>query len=188
MIPLKAVAGGLAVAVFTPQAVLSEDLHIVTTAWSQMVQFDLPEGFVPAYEQAQNGFYIMELVPKGETVDNWSQMITLTALQEQTGGGLGYANDLANQYQGACPQSYSFDQFDLPATEGATPAVAGYLRCGDLGGYSEAMVFFTFDGVADAYSLQWAERGPAVAGPTPYQPADWSARLDYLATVRFIAP
>jgi hypothetical protein len=50
----------------------------VTPIFSQLVALTYPSGFRPAFENATSVFYIQEAVPVGETVEKWSQMITLT--------------------------------------------------------------------------------------------------------------
>jgi hypothetical protein len=53
----------------------------ITPVFSQLVAFSLPAGVVTVSENAQNGLYMREAIPKGETVSNWTQMLTLSGLK-----------------------------------------------------------------------------------------------------------
>lgn len=50
----------------------------ISPIFGQLVVVNLPKGFVPASEKVKEDFYIREAVPKGESVQTWRQMITLT--------------------------------------------------------------------------------------------------------------
>lgn len=47
--------------------------------YERVLTFDVLPGFLPAYENVNGDFYIMQFVPDGETVEDWTQMITITA-------------------------------------------------------------------------------------------------------------
>ena len=49
----------------------------ITTVYSQIIQHNLPKGWVPVFENATPGHYILEFTPKGESKENWSQMFTI---------------------------------------------------------------------------------------------------------------
>src|SRR3954471_11264879 len=51
---------------------------VVTPVYSQLVRFSFPAGFTPAYQNDTGSYYIQESVLEGQTVQKWSQMITLT--------------------------------------------------------------------------------------------------------------
>src|ERR1700688_4368236 len=77
----------------------------------QIVAFSFPKGFVPSYEQARGPSYIQESVPGGETVENWSQMITVTgahgaAMNPQVTPDR-VAGSLVIGYRKACPSTFS---------------------------------------------------------------------------------
>ena len=57
----------------------------ISPVFHQLVAFSLPPDFKSrnaAYEQANGFFYIREHVPQGESVDHWTQMITLTGTKD----------------------------------------------------------------------------------------------------------
>lgn len=62
--------------------------------------------FVPAFKDAKNGQTIVEFVPKGETVNAWSRMITLQTLP--LGPGMtenSFMVSWTRRYTAACPRA-----------------------------------------------------------------------------------
>lgn len=161
----------------------------VAPVFGQVVLFPLPDGFVPAWEQANADGYVNESVPQGETVEAWSQMVTLTGSRGLWGADpRAIVESVAAGYAAACPGSFASDELGAPAVPGARATAAAWLACGDAGGRSEAMVILVMTGAQDAYTLQWAARGPA-GGRPGYDAAAWDARLALLAgTARLCEP
>ncbi len=166
--------------------VLAEGTIVVSPIYSQLVAFATPPGFVAGFENESKGFYILELVPKGESVEAWTQMITITGGKGQAAGlsVTDAAGVLAEGYQGACPRSFTALKLPSPGIKGALATFAGYMGCGNAGGQSEAMVFVVVQGTSEVYTLQWAEHGPAKdAAPDP-DPSVWQPRADMLGLTR----
>lgn len=168
-------------------AATAETATIIAPVFAQLVTAPLPEGFVPAYEDGNATGYLNEAVLKGETLENWSQMITLTGAKGMAIGdapttALGFAEFVAESYFQACPNSIEAETLDAPAVPGAREVFAGYLSCGTLGDrdMSESMVFLVLVGAEDIYSLQWAERGAASATFIAFQDEVWLDRLAQL--------
>ena len=167
-------------------AAAAKDIIAVAPVYGQLVAFAAPAGFAAVDEADQNGSYILELVPQGESVTAWTQMLTLTGLKggaaSQT--ALEFATSLATGYQSACPDSFSARNLPAPKIKGATEVFSGYLGCGNVDGHSEQMVFVVLKGATDLYTVQWAARGLAEAAPiTPDVPV-WMPRADALALTR----
>ena len=166
----------------TPLA--AQSVTTVTPVFDQLVAYDLPAGFAPVFEDGNATGYIHESVPPGESVQDWSQMITLTGA---AGAGSmtaeAVAQSIAANYAAACPDSLSAVALGEVAVPGAAQAQAVYLGCGTVAGAerSEQMVMLIAIGSSDAYTLQWAERSPALAGPPAFDPALWGPRVDTLA-------
>lgn len=165
----------------------AESSLIIAPVFAQLVTAPLPQGFVSAYENASDTGYLNEAVPDGETVQEWSQMITLTgakgmALGDQPTDALGFAEYLAESYNQACPGSMSAAALKAAPVPGVRDMFAGYLSCGTLTGtdMSESMVFLVLVGAEDIYTLQWAEHGPASATPIAFAGAAWLDRLEQL--------
>lgn len=177
----------LPVALIAAGPVAAQTSTIVAPVFAQLVTGPLPDGFVPAFEDGTQTGYLNESVPRGETVDDWSQMVTLTgaqglALGDAPTDAAGFAEFLADSYHQACPESLSLASFDIAPLPGAQDSFAGYLGCGTLGtsAMSEQMVFVVMVGTEDIYTLQWAAHGPASAAPIEFPGGIWNDRLDIL--------
>jgi hypothetical protein len=167
--------------------VCAEGYIAVAPVFSQIVTIPVPDGFQPAYEDADADSYINESVLAGETVNDWSQMITLTGIRAMASGdpnqvSVDFAEYLAGQYSGACPDTFNAVALNAPPISGARGVFAGFLGCGNNGGgQSEAMAFLVLVGASDVYSLQWAERGPLSGSGPVYDEAVWAPRLAELS-------
>lgn len=174
----------VATALLAGSPLVAAEVTVVGPVFSQLVAFAAPDRFRPGFEDANADNYILELAPQGETVEQWSELITLTGTRGSSGdadGLAGFANLLAQGYAEACPDSFAAYQFDPPRVAGASAVFAGYMGCGAIGTQSEAMVFLVLAGKADLYTLQWAEHGAAVAAAPEPDLAHWMPRLDALA-------
>ena len=160
----------------------------VTPVFSQLVAFSYPRGFVPAFEDMKNGSYIQESVLKGESVQSWSQMITLTGAKglasHPDATPVRFAYGLAVGFRRACPDSFAgkgLGEFKL----GGHEAFVSVISCGNVnaagGARSESMLLIVIKGEQDYYTLQWAERGEASTVPLSFDADKWSARLRQLA-------
>ncbi len=164
----------------------AEGTIIVSPIYGQLVAVAVPQDFRAGYEHEENGSYLLELTPRTETVDAWSQMITLSGGKGLAGklSVLDVATELAKGYQDACPTTFSARSFPAPKVKGASEAFQGYLGCGDTGGQSEAIVFVVIKGASDIYTVQWAERGAPQSKPMEPDPAHWRPRADTLSLAR----
>lgn len=155
----------------------------VVPVFGDLVAFGLPPGFEPKFEQENGGSFILEAVPVDESVQRWSQMLTLTA-----GAGMAgmppadFAGQIAAGFRQACPATYSAEGLPPPPIAGATgPVYAAYVACGNVGGHSEEMVIVVFASATNLFTLQWAERWDASQVPLAYVPEVWDPRLNALA-------
>ena len=133
----------------------AETATIIAPVFAQLVTGPLPEGFVTAREEANATGYLNEAVPKGESAESWTQMITLTGSKGLAlGDAAGFADFLAGGYQQACPESFALAPLKAQAVPGARDVFAGYLSCGSLPGkdMSESMVFVVLVGACLLYT------------------------------------
>ena len=173
-----------------PLAAAARDLRIVTPVYGQIVSLRLPEGFHGGYEAEQDGQYILELVPDGQTVEAWNQIITVTGARGMADrvGVKDFAGLLAQDYQQACPDSFASAGLPAPHLPGASAVFAAYMGCGAAEGQSEQMVVLVIAGKANLYTLQWAIHAPALSGPPDFDTAAWGPRLKHLASARLCDP
>lgn len=178
----------LAVLMLCPGLAMADPMAL--PFWSQSVALDLPPEFQQAYAAEQGDYRLAEFVPRGQTVEAWRQMITITAIRgaAQTHDAVDEANRLAGQYRAACPETFAHQVLTAPEIAGAQASFAAYLGCGDLAGQSEAMVFVAMRGAKDIYSVQWAERGLGLEATLNPDMTRWQDRAATLAASRLCDP
>jgi len=162
--------------------------------YAQMIRFPVPASYAPAFSKNNEGkFYIFEMVPKGETVEKWTGMMTITG---QNGAVApvpplrDYIGNFFSRYQKACAKTFSAKPISDAQLNGHV-AVLVYLSCGQLlkpgygpEGYSESVVIAFIQGAKDLYTVQWAERAASQDKPIPFEAAKWQDKLDMLRAVR----
>jgi len=162
----------------------------ISPVFGQLVAFSMPSGFVVVSENANEPNYIREAMLKGETVDRWTQMITLTGVKGLAGNPKvspeNVAGSIAGGFKAACPDSFTATGFG--ATKfGDQDAYVAVASCGRVESsadkHSEIALVVSVKGSADHYTLQWAERGPS-AGKNAIDEAKWQARLRQLQPIR----
>jgi hypothetical protein len=176
----------------TPAAPAS--FTVISPVFGQLVRFSIPARFVTAHENTEGNFYIREAVPKGETVKQWTQMITVTGSQ----GMASVANftpqklaaSIALGFRKACPESFALK--DLGETKfGEQEAYLAVAGCGKVNssadGHSEMALIAAVKGASDAYTIQWAERTAPAAGAPAIDEAMWRERLRELMPIRLCA-
>ena len=169
---------------------MPSSVTVISPIFSQLVRFSMPPGFVTVTENTSGPNYIREAVPKGESAERWTQMITVTGHKDAAEPQFtpqGFANNMADGFKAACPETFNakgFGAFKL----GEQEAFAAVIVCGKVAAgkdvHSEAMLVVTIKGRADAYTVQWAERGTTRAVPPGIDEAKWKDRLNALMPIR----
>ena len=163
---------------------------VISPIFGQLVSFSMPMIFVAASEKTSGPTYIREAVLKGETVNRWTQMITVTGAK-----GLAanpkvtpetFAGSIAGGFKNACPDTFAAEGLGA-AKFGGRDAYVAIASCGRLESgadrRSETALIVAIKGSADYYTVQWAER--AVASDKPaIDAAKWQARLRQLQPIR----
>ena len=165
--------------------------RVITPVFHRLVAFSLPAPFKLGFERTTGNVYVREHVPEGQTVDDWSRMITLTGVQGMSyspeATPQAYLQALARGFQRHCPDT--FVALDLGAQALVRePSFATVVSCGRVtsGGkaHSETSVMVAIRGPDDFYALQWTEHGPDSAHPLALDSKSWSARLAQLGPVQ----
>ena len=167
----------------------------VTQVFSQVVSYQLPPGFLPAYEDTKNGMYIQEATKDGEPVENWTYLITMTGRQDLAVDGkvepVHMASAMVDQYQPACPSTYASKGLGVSTIDGHE-AFSAYYSCGSLGegdkAQSESAVIIFIKGARDYYTVQYAEHGAASETPIEFDEDLWRPRLQQLFPISFADP
>ena len=163
----------------------------MTGIFSDIVSYPQPDGFQAAYQATNGGRYIFEMVLKGETVDQWTQMVSVTGALGNAGNQNATARsrlDLnANVFRNTCPDTYAAKPLGATTINGHEAYVA-WISCGSTtrGGsaHSESNLIVSIKGMADYYTVQWAESGPASSQPLPFDWAKWGDRLEKLTPMK----
>ena len=168
--------------------------HPVRAAWpifGQILALSFPQGFVPVTETTRGQQYLQESVPIGESVENWSQMITIVgnrgvALQPSVtaDNAIDYFVGL---YRKGCPDSLAL--MDLGS--GGLDQYGGrvvIVICGTVaygkGPHGESMLLIVLRGSEDYYVIQWATRGPPRQTPPELSRGEWEERLQRLKPIK----
>src|ERR1700683_1241169 len=82
----------------------------VTPIFSQVIALEYPTQFKMVNEEAKGGSYIQESVKAGDTVDRWSEMITVTGRQGAASfpqaSAKSFVLNIFKNFQSACPTTF----------------------------------------------------------------------------------
>jgi hypothetical protein len=166
----------------------------ISPGFHQLFAFSLPPEFSgarAAYEKTTGFFYTREYVPQGESVDHWTQMITLTATKDLASNPgatpRGFAATLAAGFRRHCPDTYATVDLGAESVEAfegfAVIASCGHVQSG-AEAYSETAIILAVKGTADYYTLQWARHGPDSHQPLTLDVTYWKKEFDRLRPIR----
>ena len=133
-------------------------LALCTTAGgSEQLTLDIPTGFDKKFEESTEVSEIHEWVPKGETVQDWTQMITLTVAYDLINfDPLKFFDEIARNWEEDCP-----DYAGMLLHEGLEnnyPVAVWFLRCpkSPMTGRPEFTYFKGISGKDGFYTVQKA--------------------------------
>ncbi|PLK70870.1 hypothetical protein C0V73_09565 [Rhizobium sp. TH135] len=176
-----------------PQVWSQDKIMMATPVFGQIVVYPLPPGFAPSFEDLKGTFYIQESVLSGESVDDWSQMFTMTGLKlgKQTVTLDQAAQNMAGPFQQACSKAFSAISYGPTQIDGR-PAMVILLSCGAMprvNGGSEAQSETALIALVQApfglITIQWAERGDAFDTPASDEADRWMTRMAPMLAMRF---
>lgn len=159
----------------------------ITPIFSQLLITPIPRGFQMAFANASGTSYIHELVPTGENVNQWTQMLTVTGAKdaalnpELTPPKM--ASLMAAGFHNSCPNAFGSYVFPTPHQINGYDSISVILSCGSSSqdtpprGTSETALITIIKGTKDYYTVQWAERGTSSSTPVRIDLPKWSARL-----------
>ncbi len=165
--------------------------RVISPIFGQLVTFSMPSNFLVVFENTKDGRYIREAVLKGESVERWTQMITVTGAKGLSSNPNAspekFAASIANGFKAACPDTFAAKAIGN-ARLGAHDAFIAVVGCGAVGAgadrHSEIALIAAVKGAADYYTIQWAERGPASDKPD-IDAEKWPARFRQLHPIDF---
>jgi hypothetical protein len=191
------VAAGLVCAMVTPsraEGPAPATVTVISPVFSQLVRFSMPAQFAAAHENTKDNFYIREAVPHGETVETWTQMITVTGSKGMADvanfSSQKLAASIAFGFKKACPESFAVKDLG-EAKFGDRDGYLAVASCGKVNssadGHSEAALIVAIKGASDAYTIQWAERAASAPSGLAVDETIWRGRLRELMPIRLCA-
>lgn len=151
---------------------------LIATGADERIVAPMPPGYVVGYTAAQGSIAIEERVPRGETVERWTRMITL---QRFTGGARFGArlllDRIASSFGSGCPGGTTSAVVESGVDGRHYASMRADCPLNPVTGKPETFFARTVIGTDDLYSVQYAFR----AVPTE---AESSTAESYLASVR----
>ena len=166
---------------------------VISPIFGQLVRFSLPSTFAPvSFEKTNGPSYIREAVLKGETVEAWTQMITVTGAKGIAANPQvtpeSFAVSMAAGFKKACPDTFAVKPFGA-VKFGDQDGFVAIVGCGRIetsaDKHGETALIVAVKGSADYYTIQWAERAPSSADKPAINAAKWQDRLGKLKPIRF---
>jgi hypothetical protein len=165
----------------------------IAPIFGQLLKTGLPVGFEPiSFEKTNGPFYIRESVLNGETVQNWSQMVTTTGMKDLAlKPGLTpkiFLDGMAQGFRRKCP--FSFNTLPLnDSVIGGSEAAVAVVSCGitpakGAENHSESALIAVIKGQADYYTVQWAERAAPSSTPAAIDGKKWTERFNALKPIK----
>jgi hypothetical protein len=167
-------------------------VRMISPIFSQLVMLSLPKGFTTVFEDTSGSQYTREAVLDGETVERWSQMITVTGAKGLASNprvtAQSFVEQIAGGFKNACPDTFSAMGLGTLRISGRDAFIA-LAACGTVasdGGaaHGESALLVAIKGTADYYTIRGAERGPASARPMSFDEAMWKERFDRLGPIK----
>ena len=166
-------------------------VQAISPIFSQLVMLSFPKGFKTVSEQTNGNQYLREAVLEGETVDRWSQMITVTGAKGLAANpnvtARSFAAGITAGFKRACADTFAAKGMETMKISGQDAFVA-LASCGTVQSgaskHSETALLVAIQGTADYYSIQWAERGAASSQPMTLDDAKWTDRFNKLGPIK----
>ncbi len=163
---------------------------VISPIFGQLVTFSMPRNFAAIGENTNGPSYIREAVPKGETAERWTEMITVTGARGLVSNPKispeAFAGSIVGGFKSACPGSFAAKSLG-PAKFGAHDAFVAVAGCGRVepapDKHGETALVIAVKGSTDYYTLQWAERTSSTAMPA-IDDAKWLERLRRLQPIK----
>ena len=168
----------------------------VTPIFSQVIALETPTQFRMVNEETKGGSYLQESVKAGDTVDRWSEMITVTGRQGAASlpqaSAKSFVLNIFKNFQSACPTTFSTLELGSRKVDGRE-GFAAIASCGSVStteeaaknaAHSETALILGIKGSADIYTVQWAQRGQSSAHPLTLDAAVWVDRFKQLDPIR----
>lgn len=147
----------------------AKNVKMLIPIYSQKVKFNLPNQWKPVFEKAYPTSYIFEMIPQNETLDKWTEMLTVQGLKGMA-STISLEQSLifiANLHKKSCKDKVIFKLLEKDKISGfdAQHAIIG---CGNSQeNIGEIAYFIAVKGKDDIYMFHKAMRGNAFPYTNP---------------------
>lgn len=149
----------------------------ITPIYSQKLSHMLPIGWIPVFDKVQGERYIIEYVPKGQSINNWTEMITVIGFK----GAAKIAKPIdailstSNNIKKVCPSNHIYSSIGTTKVDGYSgyEAIVGCAempnshRAGISKGQGEIAYYLAIAGDQEIYFIQKAIRSEAFLKSRP---------------------
>jgi len=160
-----------------------KSMQSVVRVYNQTVYFVIPETLWPPYSERQDSgvSFLLEIVPKGQTLDVWSEMITVSGAKNVATlphvTKENFSSFMIEGFRNACPTTFSLLMLKEESNETKQTFV---VSCGNISGKSETALIQVIRGTKDFYTIQWAFRGKQSKIPLDLKEQEWMEKINTL--------
>ncbi|HGY5557919.1 MAG TPA: hypothetical protein ACN46T_02815 [Prochlorococcus sp.] len=158
--------------------------------YSQVIEFSYPRGFKSAHEHESRDNYIHEWIPEGETLSDWSRMITLTGIRGLSSDPNMTPEQLLSQiasgFKRACPSTFAAKILSRMPISGHN-ALSAVVGCGSVNSgpaRSEIAILIAIQGSSDYYTIQLAERSAPLNRAPKLEGPSWNTKINQLKPIK----
>lgn len=161
---------------------------ITTPVLGQLLSFRLPGSFAMQKERTDPDRYFRAALVKGETLDTWSQMISVTGAKDTERDPKKTAQfiaaNIATSIEKLCPETFSVKPLG-PSKINSFDTFVAVTSCGKVGPdkHSETAMTVAIKSDSAIYTIQWAERTASSAENLTIDEAKWKDRLKQLVPI-----
>ena len=175
-----------------PCSTMAKDTKKITSStkiYSQKIEFNVPKGWKPVFENATQTNYILELTPKGQTKEKWTEMFSVQGFK-----GLAQKADpqiilalSGKMHKDFCGEQMIFNLMK-PFQVFGYPAQSAIVGCASIDkdhpsglkkGMSEIAYYIAVKGEQDIYLFHKAKRGKEFKVNSP--PLNMSNADDFIS-------
>lgn len=134
------------------------DVKMTIPVFSQKLEVAYPNSYKVGPQDSHGNVFIMEMVPKTESPDSWSEMLTVSGYKglaaTQTAQS---AMELeTNSIKSACPKTFVFEKIDYKQSQNypAALAIVGCSKHPTMAGKSELALQLVIQGKKDIYMIK----------------------------------
>lgn len=154
-----------------------ETVKVVMPVYSQKVAFNLPSNWVAGSQNQQPGWYLIEFLPKDESIKGWNNLLSVQGFENLAGkiSGEAILDKIANGFKSICGEPFVYNKLGASKVD-SYDAYSAIIGCAEFNesqptgaqkGQSEMGYFYAIEGKADIYLINKSIRGNAFDAENP---------------------